>query len=71
MTAAHDPEQTFRDFAEAVNMTPAALEKWLATEDSRAVGWKGADGHGDGESVGHQSGERIVAIQRKKKADLT
>jgi hypothetical protein len=52
-------------------MTPAALEKWLATEDSKAVGWKGEDGHGSGESVGHKSGARIVEILRTKKADLT
>ena len=59
-----------KDFAEAVNMTPAALEKWLETDDSKAVGWKGADGKGGGESVGHKSGERIVAIKRKRQAEL-
>ena len=64
---ADDHDQIAKDFAQAVNMTPAALEKWLATEESREVGWKGPDGHGEGESVGHQSGERIVAIKRKKK----
>ncbi|WP_174279465.1 DUF3140 domain-containing protein [Sphingomonas bacterium] len=57
-------------FREAVNMTPAALETWLDTEDSQAVGWKGADGKGPGESVGHREGARIVAILRKKKAEL-
>lgn len=57
-------------FGEAVNMTPATLEKWLDTDDSKAVGWKGADGKGSGESVGHQEGARIVAILRKKKAEL-
>ena len=57
-------------FHEAVNMTPAALERWLATPDSKEVGWKGADGHGSGESVGHKEGARIVAILRKKKAEL-
>ena len=68
---ADDREQIAKDFGEAVNMTPAALEKWLATDESKAVGWKGADGHGAGESVGHKSGERIVAIKRTKKADLS
>ncbi|WP_174292673.1 DUF3140 domain-containing protein [Sphingomonas bacterium] len=68
---ADDHEQTHREFNEAVNMTPAALEKWLDTEDSKRVGWKGADGKGDGESVGHESGRRIVELKHKKKADLS
>ena len=68
---ADEQAQIARDFHAAVNMTPAALEKWLETPESREVGWKGADGHGDGESVGHHSGVRIVAILRKKAAALT
>jgi hypothetical protein len=60
-----------KDFREAVNMAPARLEKWLATDDSKRVGWKGDDGKGSGESVGHHSGRRIVEIKRMKKADLT
>ena len=68
---AEDHDRIAKEFHEAVNMTPAALEKWLATEDSKAVGWKGEDGHGSGESVGHKSGARIVEILRTKKAELT
>ena len=68
---ADDHAQIDKDFREAVNMTPAALEKWLDTDDSKEVGWKGEDGHGTGESVGHKSGARIVEILHKKKADLT
>lgn len=63
--------ETRKAFREAVNMTPARLEKWLDGEDSKKVGWKGADGKGAGESVGHKSGKRIVEIKRKKAADLT
>ncbi len=66
-----DHAETWRAFREAVNMTPAAIEKFLDTDDSKRVGWKGEDGDGGGESVGHRSGRRIVAIKRKKKADLT
>jgi hypothetical protein len=66
----NDNDQTFHAFAEAVNMTPAALEKWLDTDDSKRVGWKGEDGKGTGESVGHQSGRKIIAIRHKKKAEL-
>lgn len=66
-----DHEETWRAFDDAVNMTPSALEKWLATDESKRVGWKGEDGKGSGESVGHHSGKRIVAIKHKKKSDLS
>ena len=58
-------------FDEAVNMTPSRIEKWLDTDDSKSVGWKGEDGKGDGESVGHASGRHIIRIKAKKAADLT
>ena len=66
-----DRAETLRAFRAAVNMAPAALETWLATDESKRVGWKGPDGDGTGESVGHKSGERIVTIKRKRQADLT
>ena len=66
-----DRDKVRKDFAEAVNMTASELKKWLATKESRAVGGKGPDGKGSGESVGHQSGRRIIAILGKGKADLT
>lgn len=69
--AADDHDKTYRDFKEAVNMTPAALEKHLETAESREVGWKGEDGRGDGESVGHHQGRRIVEMLHKRKSDLT
>lgn len=65
-----DREQTAKAFHEAVNMTAATLERFLGTEDSKRVGWKGEGGHGAGESVGHKSGRRIVDILRTKKAEL-
>ncbi|MEU6177328.1 DUF3140 domain-containing protein [Streptomyces coeruleorubidus] len=60
-------EETWRDFRELVNMTPADLEKWLESDDSQSAG-QHQDG---GESTGHASGRRIVAILRAKKGDLT
>ncbi|WBO86560.1 DUF3140 domain-containing protein [Hymenobacter yonginensis] len=57
----------YADFKHDVNMTAAELEKWLKTEESKSVG----QDSGDGTSVGHHSGERIVQILHKKKADLT
>lgn len=55
------------DFADVVNMPPAAIERFLDTAESRRVGQK----DGGGESVGHASGRRIVEIRRRKQADLT
>jgi hypothetical protein len=66
-----DRDQIYKDFNKAVNMPPAEIEKFLETDESKDVGWKGKDGDGDGESVGHASGRRIVEIKRAKKADLT
>ncbi|MER2998460.1 DUF3140 domain-containing protein [Pontibacter populi] len=61
-------EQIYKDFKEAVNMTPSELEKWLKTDESKEVGYKEDD---DSESVGHESGRKIIQILHKKKADLT
>jgi hypothetical protein len=66
-----DRDTIRRDFDGAVNMTAPELEAWLGTRESRAVGWKGEDGKGSGESVGHASGRRILAILDKAKKDLT
>jgi len=41
-------------------MTADEIEDWLATDESRAVGYK----PNGGESVGHASGRHIVAILR-------
>jgi hypothetical protein len=63
-----DRDDIKKEFDKAVNMTPAELENWLGTEESRSVGWIH---DGESEAVGHQSGKRIVVIKHKKKADLT
>ncbi|MFJ4323231.1 DUF3140 domain-containing protein [Streptomyces tricolor] len=67
MAGTDEQRETWGAFREVVNMTPSALEKWLATEDSRAAG-EHKDG---GESTGHASGRAIVEILRKKKGDLS
>jgi hypothetical protein len=56
-----DDSAIARLFAELVNMDPDELEAWLETPESRKVGSKSEGG----ESVGHASGRRIVAILRK------
>ena len=65
-----DHEKVRRDFASAVNMSAAELEKWLATKDSLKVGFKGADGTAS-ESVGHASGRKIVKILRARNEALS
>ncbi|MEU6346902.1 DUF3140 domain-containing protein [Streptomyces sp. NPDC046977] len=60
-------DDTLDAFEEAVNMTPAELEKWLATDESRGVG----QSSGGDESVGHASGRRIIDLLRTKKDDLS
>lgn len=68
--AAHgnqDAQATIAEFKKAVNMTPAQLQKWLDTDDSKRVGQK----QEGGESVGHQSGGRIIELLHRKSGDLT
>ncbi len=62
-----DRAATLEAFEGAVNMAPAQLQRWLATNESRAVGFTR---EGEHESVGHRSGERIVELLRKKHAAL-
>ncbi|MFI9150403.1 DUF3140 domain-containing protein [Streptomyces sp. NPDC053367] len=59
--------RTRQEFRELVNMRPADLEKWLATEESRSAG-ESRDG---GESTGHASGRRILTILRAGQDDLS
>ena len=66
-----DRDKVRKDFTEVVNMTASEIRKWLTSKESKSVGWKGKDGKGSGESVGHASGRRIVVILGKKKADLS
>lgn len=51
-----------KEFKKAVNMSSKALTAWLNTKESKAVGFKSTD---DAESVGHDSGKKIVALLGK------
>ncbi len=66
--------ETVREFKRVTNMTPAVLKKWLGSAASKSVGMtRGGERvthEGEGESVGHEMGERIVALKAKKAADL-
>ncbi|KIS67182.1 uncharacterized protein UMAG_12297 [Mycosarcoma maydis] len=48
-----------KEFNELVNMTASELEKWLKSNDSTSSGWTNGEG---GETVGHNSGTKIVDI---------
>jgi hypothetical protein len=61
-------KETLHEFKELVNMTPTQLKKWLEQKESQSVGFTN---DGESESVGHQSGKRIIAILETKQADLT
>ncbi|QSN65033.1 DUF3140 domain-containing protein [Caballeronia sp. M1242] len=61
-----EDKATFDEFKALVNMTGHQLEKWLATDESQAVGQK----DGNAESVGHQSGRRIIELLGAKKSEL-
>jgi hypothetical protein len=64
--ATKDPDTTWKQFKQYVNMTAREIEKWLETDQSRSVGQK----RGGKESTGHASGRRIIAILRSKRGDL-
>jgi hypothetical protein len=61
-----DDQSVYEEFQQAVNMTAKEIDDWLDGDESKAVGQKS----GGGESTGHASGRRIVAILETKKADL-
>ncbi|MBO0935838.1 DUF3140 domain-containing protein [Fibrella sp. HMF5335] len=63
-----EKKDVYAEFKEVVNMTPAAIEKWLDTPESKKVGQKS---DGSSESTGHQSGKKIIEILHKKQANLT
>ncbi|MEM9734267.1 MAG: DUF3140 domain-containing protein [Pseudomonadota bacterium] len=67
MSSSKSHEQIWEEWRDLVNMAPKELEEWLETEESQSVG---ADS-GDGESIGHKSGERIVKIKRTNKDDIS
>ncbi|MCN0178692.1 DUF3140 domain-containing protein [Salinispora arenicola] len=70
MSRRDDPQQTYRDFTDAVNMRPGELAKWLETDKSKHVGWR-RRGAQSGETVGHQSGRRILDLLRRRRSDLS
>lgn len=60
-------DKIWHDWREAVNMTSSEIEDFLATPESRSVG----DKTSGQESIGHQSGRRIVTLLSTNKSDLS
>ncbi|TDB77268.1 DUF3140 domain-containing protein [Micromonospora sp. KC721] len=71
MNQGDDPQQTYREFTDAVNMKPGELSTWLETDESKQVGWHKGGRSGGGESVGHESGRRIIDLLRRKRDQLS
>jgi len=69
MAKATSRRDVLEAFGQVVNMTPSALRSWLDTDESRKVGWPSR--RGDGESIGHRSGRRILEIMAKQSPELT
>jgi len=63
-----DSATTIQAFKQAVNMSPKKLAAWLETPKSKEVGFKSGKG---GESVGHQSGRRIVDMLGHTQVDFS
>jgi len=57
------PDEVISEFKTLVNMTAAQLKTWLKTDESKEVGFKQ---DGNDESVGHQSGLKIIRILGRK-----
>jgi hypothetical protein len=66
--ATEERKRTLDAFDKAVNMTASELRRWLATQASNSVGHVR---EGEHESIGHQSGRRIVELLGKKRSDYT
>jgi len=63
VTMVKDNETVIEEFNELVNMSSSELEAWLKEEQSTSSGWSKDDG--SGETIGHDSGRRIVEILKK------
>ncbi|KXT07691.1 hypothetical protein AC578_10245 [Pseudocercospora eumusae] len=58
-----DNETVIKEFNELVNMSAKELKDWLGSDESIGSGWDKDDG--SGETIGHESGRRIIQILEK------
>ena len=59
-----DDETVIQEFNEIVNMTASELKSWLQEESSQSSGWS-KDSSEDSETIGHESGRKIITILEK------
>ncbi|KAJ5022637.1 hypothetical protein J3E73DRAFT_426469 [Bipolaris maydis] len=59
-----DNDTVIEEFNELVNMTTEELKEWLGSQESESAGWTNGSSS-NGETVGHESGRRIVSILSK------
>lgn len=64
----NDTRAAVDEFKKAVNMSPKKLAGWLKTAESKKVGFKATEGS---ESVGHDSGKKVVALLGKSQREYT
>lgn len=67
MSSSKSRDTIWDEWRGLVNMAPKELSEWLETDASKSVG----SDCGNGESIGHKSGRRIITIKRTNKADLS
>ncbi|KAI9835688.1 MAG: hypothetical protein M1819_001865 [Sarea resinae] len=58
-----DNDTVIEEFNDLVNMGPKELKDWLGTGQSAGAGWDKDDG--SGETIGHESGRKIIKILEK------
>ncbi|KAI1343854.1 hypothetical protein F5Y15DRAFT_368202 [Xylariaceae sp. FL0016] len=58
-----DDQTVIEEFNDIVNMSASDLESWLQGDSSQDAGW--GKGDGSGETVGHESGRKIIEILKK------
>ena len=63
-----DEAEIRREFRRLTNLSQEELQAWLETPESRRAG---VVRKGEAESVGRQSGRRILAIREAAEGDLT
>jgi len=63
-----DRARIVSEFRSSVNMSKAEIAAWLDTDVSHSVGWRRGPHE---ESVGHQSGRRILQILKTPESRLT
>ena len=63
-----DAATSVKAFKDAVNMSAKALTAWLATDESKEVGFEAREGE---ESAGHKSGKKIVTLLDKTQLRFT